>query len=194
MNTLERTAGWSAYISALATILTLVTGILFFTIGQPFGTIEDVSSVLQLVFMITLAIGLYQLLPTSTKSINLFAAVVGIAGMLVSMIGQGLLVLGRIDYQTSTKFFPAGIAIGIWLVVVCWLARTNGFLSNGLAWAGFIAGAGYFFTVAGILWGGQDSPILYLGGLGAGIGYPVWAIGLGRLLLAGTAKSKRILA
>lgn len=190
ISSLERTVGWSAYITAAATILTLLTGILFFTIGQPFGTIEDISAVLQVLFMIPAAMGLYSLIPSTAKSASLFAAAIGILGMLISALGQGLLVLGRIDYPTSTRFFPAGIAIGIWLLIVCSLARTNRFFPNGLAWAGFVAGAGYFVTVAGFLWGGQQSPVFYLGGLALGIGYPVWALWLGHLLLAGTLHAR----
>ena len=180
-----RWVGGSAFISAVATILTFLTGILYFTIGGSFGEIQDVTSVLQVVFMIPLAVGLYRLLPSSTKVVGLFAAAVGILGMFISAVGQGLLVLDRIDYPTSMKFFPAGVAIGIWLLVVCSLARANGFFPNGLAWAGFVAGAGYIVTVAGFLWGGQESPVFYIGGLALGIGYPVWAIWLGRLLLSG---------
>jgi len=184
MNTSSQThtIAWSAYISAIATILTLLTGILFFTIGQPFGTMEDIVSVLQVVFMIPIAIGLYRLIPSASNSVSLIGAMVGILGIFITAIGQGLLVLGRIDYLTSTKFFPAGAAIGIWLLIVCFLARANGFFPNGLAWAGFIAGAGYIVAVAGLLWGGQESPVFYVGGLALGIGYPVWAIWLGRLL------------
>src|SRR5262245_23772831 len=181
-SSLLRWVGWCAYISAVATIVDLLTGILFFTIGQPFGTIEDGSSVLQVVFMIPMAIGLHRLISSTSKSISLVAAAVGIVGMLITAVGQGLLALGRIDYSTSTKFFPAGVAIGIWLLIVCFLARTKGFFPNGLAWAGFIAGAGYIVAVAGLLWGGQESSVFYVGGLALGIGYPVWAIWLGRLL------------
>jgi hypothetical protein len=168
ISSLERTVGSSAYISAAATSLTLLTGILFFTIGQPFGAIEDVSSILQVVFMIPVAIGLYRLIPSATNSVSLFAIAVGILGMLISAVGQGLLVLGRIDFSTSTKFFPAGIAVGIWLLIVSSLARTNGLFPNGLTWAGFVASAGYLATVAGFLWGGQESPVFYLGGLALG--------------------------
>jgi len=186
MDTLSfaRLTGWSAFISATGTILTFLTGILFFTIGQPFGTIEDIASVIQVAFMIPLAIGLYRLIPSTRKAVSFFGAVVGILGMLIACIGQGLLVLGRIDYPTSMKFFPGAVAIGIWLLVLWWLARTNGFFPSGLAWASFVAGLGYFVTVFGFLWGGQDSPVFYAGSLALVVGYSVWAIWLGRLLLS----------
>jgi hypothetical protein len=158
-SSLTRITAWSALISAAGTVLTFLTGILFFSIGQPFGTIEDVASVIQVAFMIPLAIGLYWLIPSTMKAVDFFSAAVGVLGMLIVCIGQGLLVLARIDYPTSMKFFPAGVAIGIWLLIVSWLARTNEFFPNGLAWAGFVAGFGYFVTIAGFLWGGQESPV-----------------------------------
>lgn len=185
MNTssLTRIVGWSAWISAAGTVLTFLTGILFFTIGQPFGTIEDASSVVQVVFMIPLAIGLYWLIPSANKAVDFLGSTVGILGMLITCIGQSLLVIGRIDYPTSLKFFPAGIAIGIWLLAACALARASGFFPSGLAWVGFVAGAGYILTIAGFLLGGQESVVFYTGGLALTIGYLVWAIWLARLLL-----------
>ena len=183
---LLRIAGWSAYLSAAATILTFVTGILFFSVGQPFGTINDVSSMFQVLFMIPLAIVLYHVLPFNARTLDLIATEVGILGMIISAVGQSLLVFDRIDFQGSLKFFPAGIAIGIWLLSVCSLALASGLFPRGLAWAGLLAGAGYIVTVAGFLLGGQQNLLFYLGGLALGISYPVWAIWLGRSLLAGT--------
>jgi hypothetical protein len=52
-------AGWSAYMSATATIITFASAILFFSLGQPFGTINDISSVFQVIFMLPLALVLY---------------------------------------------------------------------------------------------------------------------------------------
>jgi hypothetical protein len=46
------TAGWAAYLSAAATITTFVTGILFFSVGQPWGTIDDAASVFQVLLQI----------------------------------------------------------------------------------------------------------------------------------------------
>ncbi len=109
--------GWSAYISAAATILTFLTGILFFTMGQSFGRINDISSVVQIPFMMPLTIGLYRLVPSKAQRLGLSAVAVGVSGMLISVVGQSLPFLDRIDPPASLKFFPAGgIAIGIWLV------------------------------------------------------------------------------
>lgn len=177
--------GWFAYLSAAATILTFITGILFFTIGKPFGKINDISSVIQVLFMIPLVIMVMQVLSVYYFALGMIAAIIGVLGMLVSAFGQSLLVMGRIDFQGSLKYFPAGGAIGIWLIMACLLAASSGQFPEFLAWIGILAGIGYLVTVIGFLQGGQQNKLFYIGALVLGISYPIWAIWLGRLLLSG---------
>jgi hypothetical protein len=181
---LFRYAGWSAYVSAAATVVVFVTAILFFAGGGPFGILNDISSVFQVLFMLPVALALYQLLRPSAQFLNTVALATGIVGMLVSGFGQSLLVFGIITYQQSLLFFPAGAAIGIWLVLANVQALSSELLPRGLAWAGVLSGASYILTVAGFLLGGQQSPFFYMGGLVLVIAYPIWAIWLGRMLLS----------
>lgn len=178
-------ANWSAYISAIATILTFITGILFFTIGGTYGKINDISSVFQVLFMVPLALVLYRLLPIGTRMLGLVAALVGIAGMLVAVYGQCLLVFEKIDFDGSMKYFPAGAAIGIWLVVTCAFALSHNLFPTGLAWTGMLAGLSYIVIVLAFLIRGQQNMVFYIGGLVLGVSYPVWAIWLGNLIGTG---------
>ena len=177
--------GWFAYLSAAATIFTFVTGILFFSIGKQFGKINDISSIFQVLFMIPLAMILARTLPARYLTWGLIAAIIGVSGMILSAIGQSLLVFGRIDFQGSQKFFPAGGAIGIWLILVCLLSAGSGLLPPFFTWIGILAGIGYLVTVIGFLWGGQQNILFYIGALILGICYPIWAFWLGRLLFSG---------
>jgi hypothetical protein len=176
---------WSAYLSATATIFTFVTGILFFTVGKPFGKINDISSVFQVLFMIPLSIMFVKVSPENNQILGLIAALCGIFGMILSGVGQSLLVIGRIDFDSSRKFFPAGAAIGIWLIMVCTISIHNSSLPHLLAWIGILAGFGYIVTVIGFLKGGEQDLLFNIGALVLGISYPIWAIWLGRLLLSG---------
>lgn len=177
--------GWFAYLSAIATILTFTTGILFFSIGKPFGKINDISSVFQVLFMIPLAIILAHTLPAPYLTFGLIAAIVGVSGMLLSAIGQSLLVFGRIDFQSSQKFFPAGGAIGVWLILICSLGAVSGQFPSLLPWIGISAGIGYLATVIGFLRGGQQNVLFTIGALILGISYPIWAFWLGTLIFTG---------
>jgi len=176
--------GWFAYLSATATILTFITGILFFSIGKPFGKINDISSVFQVLFMIPLATILARTLPARYLTLGLIAAIIGISGMILSAIGQSLLVLGRIDFKDSLKFFPAGSAIGIWLIFICLLGAGSGQFPPLFPWTGILAGIGYLVTVIGFLRGGQQNILFYTGALILGISYPIWAFWLGSLLFS----------
>ena len=179
-------ANWSAYLSAIATILTFITGILFFIVGGAVGKINDISSIFQMFFMIPLALVLYRLLPVGTRTLGLVAALVGIAGMLVAAYGQTLLVFGKIDFDGSMKYFPAGAAIGIWLVVICVFALSYNLFPTGLAWIGILAGLSYIVIVLAFLIKGQQNMVFYIGGLVLGVSYPIWAIWLGYLIGTGT--------
>lgn len=176
---------WCAYLSAIATILTFITGILFFTVNGPFGKINDIASIFQVLFMIPLALALYQPLPDSARTLGIIVALIGIGGMLVAAYGQSLLVFGEIDFNDSMKYFPAGAAIGFWLVATCSFALAYDLFPIGLAWTGILAGVSYIVTVLAFLINGQQNIVFYIGGLVLGISYPVWAIWLGRLIGSG---------
>jgi len=177
--------GWSAYLSAAAAILTFVTGILFFSVGQPFGKINDISSVIQVLLMIPLVIFFFQILPTHLRDLGMINVLFGLSGIFISAFGQSLLILGRIDFQGSLKFFPAGAAIGIWLMLSCSFAVGSGQLPQLLGLIGILAGMGYIVTVIGFLWGSKQNVVFYIGALMLGVSYPVWAIWLGGLILSG---------
>jgi hypothetical protein len=185
------TAGWAAYLSAAATVVTFATGILFFSAGQPWGTINDAASVFQVLFMLPVVLALHQLflllLGPSAPVLNLLAAVIGTVGMLVTAVLQALLVFGKVRFeQTIRTTLTAGGGIGIWLALVGYLALASGALPGGLAWLGLVAGGGYILLVVGFWLGGQRHPLFIAGSLVALVGYSAWAIWLGRMFLSGT--------
>jgi hypothetical protein len=179
----------AAYVSAAATAITFVTGILFFTVGQPFGTIQDATSALQVFLMLPLAWLLHRRIAPAVRGWSWLALVVGMAGMLVAGVLQVLLVLRRVEFeQTIGAALSAGGAIGAWLALTGALALVYGLLPVGLAWAGVAAGAGYLLLVAGFWLGGQGHPLFWGGSLVALSGYAVWAVWLGRVVQIGAGE------
>jgi hypothetical protein len=181
------TVGWAAHLSAAATLVTFVTGILFFTVGQPFGTIQDAASALQVLLMLPIAVVLYLLLRSHAPGLSLLGTVVGIAGMLVAGVLQALLVFRVVRFESTIRtVLAAGGAIGVWLVVTGALSLVSGTFPGGLAWSGIVARSGYILLVIGFWLGGQQHPLFWAGSLAALIGYAVWAIWLGHAVLSGT--------
>lgn len=180
---LYQISGYFAYLSAAATVVTFLTGILFFSVGKPFGKINDISSVLQVVSMLPLTVLFASAIPANPQFLGWITALLGAGGMLVSALGQSLLVVGVIDFERSRRYFPAGAAIGIWLIAVCFSGADSGQLTGWLFWPGLVAGLGYLATVIGFQLGRQTHPAFYLGGILLAVCYPIWSITLARFLL-----------
>jgi hypothetical protein len=178
--------GWSAYVSAAANILGFVTLIAFFAVGEPFGVINDLTTVVLALSMVPLAFVLHELHRRAAPTLSFGAFVFGIFAMVGAAVLQALLVLGLVSFELTLVAVPVAFAvIGLWLGLNSYLGRNSGTLPSGLIWIGIIAGAALVLVLVGILLGGPQHPLAAVGGLTAVICYPVWAVWFGRLLLSG---------
>jgi hypothetical protein len=181
--------GWAAFLSALATLGTLMTGILFFAVSEAYGKANDAVSVFQVVLMLPVAVATYALTCPDHSALALLALGVGSIGMIIVAVLQTLLVLGVVGFrQTIGPVLSAGVAIGLWLVFANVLALTGGVLPCGLAVFGIAAGVGYLLSAVGFRAGGQQHPLFYAGSFLIVAGYVVWATWLGCLLQAGALR------
>ena len=64
--------------SAVATIVTAITAILFFTLGERFGKLNDAASVLQMLLMVPVSAGLFLLIRHGRTGLALLATAVGV--------------------------------------------------------------------------------------------------------------------
>jgi len=179
--------GLSAILSAAATLLTFISGILFFTGAKWIGKLNDLFSVFQVLLMIPLIFFFDQLVTPPSFSTRIISSAFGLGGILTSAYGQIRLLTGKIDFEESQKFFPAGGVIGFWLIMVNVFNSGSGALPDGLIWVGIAAGVGYLLIVGGFIKGGQKDPVFFGGSFLLGICYPIWGIWLGKLILESLA-------
>jgi hypothetical protein len=182
---LFRVAGWSAYISALATVVGAITLVTFFSLGEPFGTINDVSSVIIAVTGILMLLALHKLHSAVSNAWSLAALVIGAVGLLFSGAVQAMLVLRFIPFEQSLDSSFGFSAYGIAIAIHGYLAWVRNVFPRGLTVWGMVAGIGYVLVSLGFIVGGPDNPMTYAGGAAAVIAYPVWSIWLGRVFLSG---------
>lgn len=176
-----RLAGWSAILSAIATLVGAVTLVMFFSVGGLYGKINDASSVIIGLTGILILFTLYQIHRAPAPTVSLIAFLIGAVALLVAAALQAMLVLGGTNFMTIvTSMF--GI-FGASLLTFNWLANSNGTLPRALAWTGIAAGLGYVLVTAGFLLGGQNHILTYIGGAFSVIAYPVWGFWLGRIWL-----------
>lgn len=179
-------AGWSAIVSAIATVIGFVTLVLFFSRGQPWGTINDVSSVILAFVLLPVLLALYTLHRQNAPAIALAVLVIGVLALLVAAAFQLLLIFNVIEFMQTAIIVPTAFGLfGAALVVYSTLARAHGSLPNALAWLGIVAGVSYMLVIVGFILGGQEHPLAAMGGLTAVTIYPIFAVWFGRMLLLG---------
>lgn len=169
---------------------TLAALMIFFAVGQPFGTANDVGNGLFGLLAAGLALALGGRGASGRSSILL--VVVALAAVL-TVAGSYLVVSGTTGFFLAGLVSLAGFAcIGLWLVIESRSDRPFGESPGGLARLGFVAGALMllgFVSAPGIALGVDDmetAPIwVWLGSvgwIGAYVVYPAWAIRLGRAI------------
>jgi hypothetical protein len=178
--------GWSAYLSAAANILGFITLVAFFAVGDPFGVINDLTTVILALSMVPLAFGLHELHRRTAPRLSLGAFAIGVIAMAAAAVLSALLVLGLVELGLTLVATPVAFGvIGVWLMLNSCLGRSNETLPTGLIWIGIVAGAAFVLVIVGFILGGQQHPLAAVGGLTAVICYPIWAVWFGRLLLRG---------
>jgi hypothetical protein len=183
---LYRYAAWSTFLSAIMTILGLVTLMIFFTLGEPWGTLNDITSVILALSIIPVLLILHRLHRHDAPNISLVTLVIGVIAMIVAAVFQTLLIIKVIAFAQTAVVVPVAFGVfGASLMIYGYLARANESLPSILALLSIIAGAGYVLVILGFIIGGQEHPLTVIGGLTALICYPIWAIWFGRIILSG---------
>ncbi len=183
--TLIQFAGWSAVINGITSIASTLTLILMFAVAAFFGPLNDAISVIWVLSFIPLALFLHQLHRPINAPLSLISAVAGVGAMLVFAVAQMLLVLRVVRFEQSIGLILVmGAVIGLWAMVNGFLSRSGQTVPATMSWLLIIFGASYIFTAIGWNAAGQQHPLVMIGFLIGAIAGPIWAIWLGRLLLA----------
>jgi hypothetical protein len=163
----------------VAYLFGVATGIGYFTIGGIFALLSDMSSVMMGLTMIPVVLGLAKLFDSEKSGLARNARRVGLAGF--TLLALGGFVLSLFYFIQS---LPGSIALGaqfagiflqgIWLIMVGMLTLQTGALPRKPAWAGIIAGAGYFVVAASSAFG--FNPISGLGSAMGVVGYILWTL------------------
>lgn len=170
--------------SAIATIIGAVTLVIFFSVGDPFGKINDVSSVVIAVTGIPVLLTLHKLHSDVSKGLSLIALVVGVVALLIAGVVQVVFVLGLIQLEQTSAAPYAFSVFGIAIAIFGYLGWVGKSFPRGLTVWGMAAGIGYALVGIGFILGGPNHLLTYIGGAASVIGYPTWAIWLGRQLLS----------
>lgn len=179
-------AAFAASVVAAAALVGLVTIALYFWIGQPWGTINDLALLVMTLALAPLMLAFYELGGWTPTPLARVAQAGGWIAVLTWSVSQVLMIAGVVtfDYRhAATGVFAvqtvALIVIGLWVAGANLLA---GPWLSWLRWLGVVSGLGFVVLGIGLLAGGVDHPLTYVGGIGYEVVLPIWAFLMVRLL------------
>ena len=180
---LSRYAPVFAALSATAWLVALVTISLFFAFGQPWGTINDVASLVQWLAAVPLVVLVYQA-QRAQGVMALSVAATGLASLVVASALTVLLLAQVLTFeQQGIPTAVAGGVFGLWLLLAALLWLGGAPIPTPLVALMAVAGLGTIAGVVGFVGFGSGHWLTYLGGAVGGLTYPAWAYWLAILLL-----------
>jgi len=182
-----RRASRSATVAGVAGLNALLLIGLFFAVGQPFGTLNDLALLVMTLALGPVMLGFYELGGRTPLIPARLALTSSLGAIAIWSIAQAAMIAGLVTFDYSnaaTGAFAieavAVILIGGWLVGAPLLAGP--WLPTALRWFGAFCGVGFIIFGIGELLGGAFHPLTIVGGLGYQIAFPIWALLIGRLL------------
>lgn len=176
----------AAYIAAAAGSAATITIILFFWVGPPWGTLNDLALLVMTAAIPVLMLAFWELGGLTPTPLAVVAQVSGWLAVVVWCVIHALFVAGVLDFDYARAATGALAIESVALMVIgLWIAGANvlaGPWLNAIRWSGVVAGIGFVLLPIGMLIGGVDHPLSYAGGVGYAIVFPIWAFVMGRHL------------
>jgi hypothetical protein len=163
-------AGPSAIVAAVATVVGAVTLILFFAKGQPWGTINDVSSIVLMLATIPVALSIPAPPASWLRDWQGGIAAVGIVGMVGAAVAQGLLVARVATYERLLPWtLGFGAVVGVWYLLVGFAGIGSSLFFETdlirLETLAIASGISFIALGYGFLRGNERHPLSVIGGL-----------------------------
>ena len=181
-----RRASVAGYVVGLAGLVALVTIGLFFWIGQPFGTINDIALVVMTGAIPFLMLAYWQLGGLTPTPLALVAQTSGWLATGAWCVTQLLFVAGvvEIDYFAPATGAYAVEAVAL-AVIGLWIGGANllaGPWLTRIRWLGVITGAGIALYAIGTLLSGNEGMLVYTAAVAYLVLLPIWGLVMGAYL------------
>ena len=175
-----RRASRAGYVVGAAGLVALVTIGLFFWVGEPFGTINDLALVVMTAAIPFLMLAFWELGGLTPTSLALVAQAGGWLAAGAWCITQLLFVAGVVDIDYFAPATGAYAVESVALIVIgLWIAGANvlaGPWLSALRWFGAVTGAGLVLYGAGTLISGGEGMLVYVGALAWLVLLPIWGV------------------
>jgi hypothetical protein len=193
-----RTIGWLAIAIGGVTLLGIVSLILFFTVGGPFGAFNDLCNAVEAMLSAALAWSLYPWLRSHAPRLSGFTLIAASLGALIAATGSALIIFDFTGWYLAGLYTMFGYAlVGVWLFSLSYAVLRSSWWPRCLAQLGLLTAVSMaigFLAGPGILGGVDETDAApwfvnlgLLGSLGWMFLYPFWCLWLGRLVVSNSA-------
>lgn len=135
LDAVVRLAAPSAYVAVVAVLLAGVTIALFFTIGEPFGTINDFFDAIALLLLVPPVLAVQSRVGDDAGGWLAPLTILTVLGLVVAGVGQFLLIAKVIDLNGSYMTGGIGILpVLVWIVALVWLSLGRHLFPDALGW------------------------------------------------------------
>jgi hypothetical protein len=184
--TIVRIGAMAGYVVGVTGLLGLVLIGLFFWIGQPFGTLNDLALLVMTAALAPLMLCFYELGGLTPLRPAQLAQSLGWLAVVTWCVTHVLFVIGVLSFDYNAPA-TGGLAVESWatLYIGLWIAGANLLAGPWLGWErwlGLVAGVGTALFSVGLLLGGAQATLTYVGGIGYLLLLPIWALLMARLL------------
>jgi hypothetical protein len=187
--------GWIAIATGIVGLLGFIFIILLFSVGQPFGTLNDICIGVSAFLSLVLVWKLSHVLENPFSLVGRITILIALIGTLLVLVGSTLSIFAAKGWFQSGLYMAAGYGmIGLCLLVLNYSALRSNLFPQGQAILGLISAVvlalglvtipaifqgidskDYEITVFNVIW--------WTGSLGYLALYPIWCILVGRMLL-----------
>jgi hypothetical protein len=183
-----RRAAVAGYVIGAAGLVALVTIGLFFWIGQPWGTFNDLALVVMTAAIPFLMLAFWELGGLTPTPLALAAQVSGWLAAGAWCVTHLLFIAGVVDINYTAAATGAFAVEAVALIVIgLWIGGANllaGPWLNQTRWVGVVTGVGVAVYAIGTLVGGGEGTLTYIGAIAYLLLLPVWGFMTGRYLSA----------
>lgn len=181
-----RMASRSAWVVVAAGVVGAISISLFLSIGQPWGTVNDVAGLVMTAALAPLMLAFYELGGLTPLRLAQAAQAIGQLSIATWCVVHALFIAGAVDFDYTRAATGAFAIENLALVMIgLWVAGANllaGRWLDWVRWIGVLAGLGMAALGAGLYFGGDSHPLTLAGGVPYLVGVPLWAALMARLL------------
>ena len=132
---------WLALALVVVTVLATISLVLLFTIGQPFGSLNDAGIGLMAVLVALLAWSLHPQYRAAATALSYLALLAAVLGAAVTVWGSYLVISGRTGFVLAGLYMTFGFALqGLWLIGLCLAVPPGADWPRSLAQLGTVTG------------------------------------------------------